>query len=190
MLWAAPYETLKEQVEWYRTVCEAGTASYREYLRKCVVTEVRLEGRSRELFADSVLLQAQIHCQCFQGALAACYSMRFAFAEDYRTAFYLAGKARKEYLKADQAMRNREHGKWHRFYENECLTDVKQTAWVLEGFMSYVRALGDGPHYYEWQRDYLYSEKDRRVMLIMNMENHLRDEELFALMEAAVDEAD
>lgn len=23
-----------------------------------------------------------------------------------------------------------------------------------------------GPHYYQWQRKYLYSEKDRRVMLI------------------------
>lgn len=111
-----------------------------------------------------------------------------AFEGDYQKAFYHAGKARKEYQKADSALRGREHGKWHGFYENECLTDIKQTAWVLQGLMSYLRALGDGPHYYQWQREYLYSEKDRRVMLIMNMENHLRDEELFALMEAKLDE--
>lgn len=72
----------------------------------------------------------------------------------------------------------------HGFYENECLTDIKQTAWVLEGVMSYVRNLGDGPHFYRWQREFLYPEEDKRVMLVMNMENHLRDEELFALMEA------
>ena len=41
----------------------------------------------------------------------------------------------------------------------------------------------NGPHYYQWQRDFLYSEEDRRVMLIMNMENHLTDEELYAIME-------
>lgn len=190
MLWAAPYDTLNEQVQWYQTVCETGADSYQKYLKECRITDLILTGRSRELFRDFLLLQAQIHCYCFQGALYACNSMMAAFEKDYRRAFYLAGKARKEYLKADQSMRGREHGKWHGFYENECLTDVKQTAWVLEGFMSYVRALGDGPHYYEWQRDYLYSEKDRRVMLIMNMENHLRDAELFALMEAAVDGAD
>lgn len=54
--------------------------------------------------------------------------------------------------------------------------------------MSYQRALGDEPHYYQWQREYLYSENDRCIMLIMNMENHLKDDELFALMEAKLDE--
>ena len=98
-------------------------------------------------------------------------------------AFYEAGLARNEYIKADQAMKSREHGKWKGFYANECLTDVKQTAWVLEGLMSCLRSLGDGPHYYQWQREFLYSEEDRRVMLIMNMENHLKDEEIFELME-------
>ena len=80
-------------------------------------------------------------------------------------------------------MRDREHGKWHDFYANECLTDIKQTAWVLEGLMSYIRNLGDGPHFYLWQREFLYSEEDRRVVLVCNMENHLKDLELYELME-------
>lgn len=37
-------------------------------------------------------------------------------------------------------------------------------------------------------KEYLYSENDRCIMLIMNMENHLKDDELFALMEAKLDE--
>lgn len=188
MLWAADYGTLEEQVRWYRSVCEPADLSYREYLTACEASDAEFTGGCRELFRDSVLLQAQIHSYCFRGAVYVCRSLQEAFTGDYRKAFYFAGKARKAYLAADQIMRSREHGKWHGFYENECLTDMKQTAWVLEGFMSYVRALGDGPHYYEWQRDYLYSEEDRRVMLIMNMENHLRDEELFALMETVMDE--
>lgn len=48
--------------------------------------------------------------------------------------------------------------------------------------MSYLRNLGEGPYFYEWQREFLYSEKDRKVMLILNMENHLKDGELFELM--------
>ncbi len=181
LLWAVTAEDLKGQILWYKNICEG--ADYPEYVRKCMETGVQLSGRGRELFRDSILLQARIHCHCFQGALYACESMLAGLEEDDRMAFYKAGKARKEYLAADSAMREREHGKWHGFYQNECLTDIKQTAWVLEGFMSYLRALGDGPHYYHWQREYLYSEKDSRVMLLLNTENHLRDQEIFALME-------
>ncbi len=188
LLWAAQCNDLKEQVLWYRNICLNVSESYGEYLRKCEETEAGLLGEGKELFRDSLLLQVKIHYHCFQGAMLACRSLAEGFQENYQRAFYLAGKAGKEYLEADRAMREREHGKWHGFYENECLTDVKQTAWVLRGFMSYLRALGDGPHYYQWQREYLYSEKDRRVMLILNMENHLQDEELFALMEAKLDE--
>ncbi len=92
------------------------------------------------------------------------------------------GKAAECYQKANEAMRAREHGKWLGFYANECLTDLKQTAWVLGGLMAWIRTLDDGPHYYLWQREFLYSEKDRRVLLILNMENHLTDEEIFQLM--------
>ncbi len=187
LLWAADAETLKEQVLWYRNICQGAADSYALYLQKCEETQVGLFGSCRELFEDSILLQARIHYHCFRGALLVCESLLEGFAAQYQKAFFHAGKARKEYLTANEAMRAREHGKWHGFYENECLTDIKQTAWVLEGLMSYLRALGDGPHYYQWQREYLYSENDRRVMLIMNMENHLKDDELFALMEAKLD---
>lgn len=187
LLWVSEGTNLKEQVLWYRDICNGAAASYREYLRECEETDAALTGKGQELFRDSLLLQVRIHCYCFQGALSVCNSLLSGFEGEYQAAFYQAGKARKEYRKADNAMREREHGKWHGFYENECLTDVKQTAWVLQGLMSYIRALGDGPHYYEWQREYLYSEKDRRVMLILNMENHLTDDELFTLMEARLE---
>ncbi len=188
LLWAAACETLEGQVRWYHGVCGDAAASYDEYLRKCMLTDAELAGTGRELFRDSIFLQARVHRLCFQGAYLLCKSLLEGFEGNYQGAFYLAGKARKEYLDANNALREREHGKWHGFYENECLTDIKQTAWVLQGLMSYLRTLGDGPHYYQWQREYLYPEKDRRVMLIMNMENHLCDDELFALMEAKLDE--
>ncbi len=145
-----------------------------------------LTGRERNpaqtLFRDSLLLQAKLHYHCFSGAYLVCLSLQEAMNKQYQKAFYFAGRAREEYLAADKAMREREHGKWKGFYANECLTDVKQTAWVLKGLMSYIRNLGDGPHFYQWQRDFLYAEEDRKVMLIMNMENHLEDHEIFALM--------
>ena len=183
LLWMANRHTLREQAAWYGEKCREGAKKYGLHLRACASAAIMLEGRAGMVFEDSLLMQAKLLSHVWQGALYVCESMEFAFAGDYQKAFYLAGKAKREYEAGDLAMREREHGKWHNFYQNECLTDVKQTAWVLEAFMGYLRCLGDGPHYYTWQREFLYAEEDRRVMLITNMENHLRDGELFRLMD-------
>lgn len=94
-------------------------------------------------------------------------------------AFYLVGSAAEAYEKADAAMRSREHDKWESFYANDCLTDVKQTAYCLRRLMGVIRNLGDGPDFYMWQREVIYSAEDRRVVLITNMENHMTDEQLY-----------
>ena len=188
MRWAAPGESLREQTEWYERLCTEAAEGYEEYVRLCEGRALELKESGRVLFEDSVLLQAKILYHCCLGASAAAQGILAALAEDYKKSFYLAGRARKEFLQADSAMRAREHGKWHGFYENECLTDIKQTAWMLENMMGFVRNLGEGPHFYKWQREFLYPEEDRRIMLILNMENHLNNSELFALMEAMEEE--
>ncbi len=182
LLWASNNLTLKGQTEWYEERCHQAQEKYRKYLELCERLLLDLSERGRELWEDSLLLQARIHYHCFYGAYFVCKSILKAFEENYQKAFYYAGLAREAYLKANQSMRDREHGKWHNFYANECLTDIKQSAWVLEGFMSFLRNIGDGPHFYHWQREFLYSEEDKRVMLILNMENHRNDQEIFSLM--------
>lgn len=182
-VWACDSVKLTGQIRWYHALSKKSSAGYEAYLEQCRRTDTILGGSGRELYRDSILLQAKLHYFCWQGAAKAAEALLLAEKEEYQRAFYAAGKARKAYLCADVSMRQREHGKWHGFYANECLTDIKQTAWVLEGLMSTLRNLGDGPYYYQWQREFLYSEEDKRVVLIMNMENHLKDLELFARME-------
>lgn len=97
-------------------------------------------------------------------------------------AFYLLGQSADWYQRAVEAMDVCSHGKWAGFYSNECLTDVKETAYLLRRVMSYVRILGDGPYFYNWQREIIYPPKDRRVVLITNLENHMTDEALYAAM--------
>ena len=180
--WTGGGATLSEQVRWYQKLCGEGIKHYKKYLDLCEKTVCEIRDENKMLFRDSILLHAQIHQHCYQGAYNITQALLQAMEKDYQHAFYFAGKAREEYLAADMAMHLREHGKWQGFYRNECLTDVKQTAWVLEGLMAYIRNLGDGPHYFHWQREFLYTEADRKVMLILNFENHLKDLELFDLM--------
>jgi hypothetical protein len=79
-------------------------------------------------------------------------------------------------------MRQTEKDIWKGFYENDCLCDIKYTAYILKHLMFYIRNMGDGPHFFEWQRKFLYKEEDRRVMLLTNLENHLTDKELYEAM--------
>ncbi len=187
LLWATAGGDLMAQVGWYQEICSKAAKGYGTYLKTCEMTAASMDGAHQELYKDTMLLQAKMLDGCYSGAYEATVSLKHAFGGDYLKAFYHAGRAKELYEAANKAMRNREHGKWHLFYENECLTDIKQTAYVLTGLMSYLRNMGDGPHFYKWQREFLYSEDDRQVMLILNMENHLRDEELFALMKARWD---
>lgn len=180
--WATDARTLREQSLWFGKLCKKAAAGYEEYERLCEQTAFSLIPDAVELFRDSILLQVQIHRYCSRGAARVSSCMEYAFDGDYKHAFYLAGLAREDFLKADQCMRDREHGKWNGFYANECLTDVKQTAWLLEGLMYHLRNIDDGPHFFSWQREFLYAEEDSRIMLLLNLENHLNNEEIFALM--------
>lgn len=96
-----------------------------------------------DLFKDSILLQAKIYAYCYQGALETSEGLLEALEEKWKKAFFHIGKARNAYLKANLELHEREHGKWKGFYANECLTDIKHTAWILEGMMAYLRNMGE-----------------------------------------------
>lgn len=187
LLWFRNTNNLIDQINSYKNMCINATDNYDKYLKMCELTVHSLDHNSEELFRDSLLLQARVHYYCFKGASLLCEGLLEAEKENYKQSFYLVGKAKKNYLQANHELRAREHGKWKNFYQNECLTDIKQTAWVLSGLMSYLRNMEDGPHFYQWQREFLYAPEDSKVMLILNMENHLTDDEIFSLMEERYD---
>ena len=187
MRWAIDAPALREQVLWYRDRCGEAVQGYGAHLRDCERTLPCLSEPGKTLFEDSLLMQARLLCRTFKGALLAMESLLRAMEEDWLEAFYLAGKSRESYLAADRAMREREHGKWHLFYANDCQADVKQSAWLMGVLMGVLRNAGDGPHFYRWQRRFMDPPEDADIMLILNMENHLDNDALFALMRARME---
>ncbi len=181
-LWAHDGDTLDGQIAWYTVKCQQAAQNYSSFIDQCRSAAVSFGEHERILFEDSLLLHGRIYAECYLGAAHFGKGFEYFTEGDLQRAFYEVGKAADAYMAANQALKEREHGKWNGFYDNECLTDIKQTAWVLQGLMSWIRTIDDGPHYYKWQRAFLYSEEDRRVLLILNMENHLTDQEIFALM--------
>lgn len=166
--WAAPLPTLAQQAAWYRDCCRQAAQRY-----------PIPEPAAPALLQDGVLLQMEVYRRCYTGGALAAEAVLEGLAGRYRAAFRKAGQAREEYLAADAALHSREHNKWRGFYDNECLTDVKHSAWLLRTLMGVLRAQGDGPYYYTWQREALYTPAEARVVLITNMENHMDDLALY-----------
>lgn len=184
MRWAIDAPTLKAQVKWYREKCVQGVENYTATLRTCQRTMLDMTQPGATLMQDTVAMQVELLQKTYQGSVYAMDSLLRAMEEDWLTAFYLAGKAKAAYLAADRVMRDREHGKWHLYYANDCQADVKQSAWLMGVLMGVLRNNGDGPHFFHWQRRFIDTPEDAQIMLILNMENHLDNDELFALMDA------
>ena len=184
MKWAVDAAALKEQIIWYQEKCETATTGYTALLRACESAIPALQGPGRVLFEDSIMMQAKLLLKTYEGSCLAMKSLLLAQQGDWLRAFYTAGQAKDAYLAADRAMREREHGCWHLFYANDCQADVKQSAWLMSVLMGVLRNHGDGPHFYKWQRQFLDAPEDAGIMLILNMENHLNNDELFRLMQA------
>lgn len=182
LLWATDNLSFEEQVRWFYKLCKGNIDKFHMVYQECKEASVLLDTAGQKLLEDSLLLQMEIHINCIQGAIYFCESF-FQFTSGiYQKAFYLCGKAKESFILANRCMREAEHDKWRGFYENDCLCDIKQTAYLLKFIMGYIRNYGEGPHFYQWQREFLYKEEDRRVVLLTNMENHLTDEELFMAM--------
>ena len=82
-------------------------------------------------------------------------------------------------------MRQSEYGVWKGFYENDCLTDIKFTAYVIRSMMRVVRVIGDDQRFAEWYEDFVRPREDRKVRLLSITENHMTDEALFEAMKKA-----
>ncbi len=173
LFWCAGEDTFGEQMAWFEGKCSSTFSEVEALSDRCGrVTE-------NELWKDSLVLQMKIHRHCLHGCILFAKAFRAYSQKQYKKAFFLLGDAAEAFEEADISMRDREHGKWSGFYANDCLTDVGETVFCLKRLMGYVRNLGDGPHFYQWQREVTYSERDSKVVLITNMEKHMTDWELY-----------
>lgn len=182
MRWAVGDESLPEQIAAVRRLATEGAERYAVLVDRNTSASVTMDAHARRLFEDSIALHARVYKHCYHATELTCRALEEGLAEDWQHAFFSAGLARREFRRARAAMLGREHGRWHGFYANECLTDIAQSAWVMSGLMALLRTMGDGPHFYQWQRDFIYSREEAKIMTLLNLENHLTDDEMFDAM--------
>ena len=180
--WCGAAQDFSGQVQWFASICGHAYPDFMRLIDRCKAVARGLTADSRRLWKDSLLLQAKIHTLCLEGVIHFGRGYSWYEDRDYLKAFYEIGLAADCFTCAEEAMKECCHDKWKGFYDNDCQTDIKETAYLLRLLMGYIRNLGDGPYFYQWQRQVIYPEKDRKILLLLNYENHLTDEELYQAM--------
>lgn len=179
MNWLTGDMPLDAQISLFCGICEQGLGKLELYHQKCVDAYSAFDGEGRELFRETILLQAKIHYYCCRGAALFGTAYKSYAEKDYFRAFMLFGNAAKDFDEANLAMRGSERGVWKGFYMNECFADCKHTAYMLKKLMGIAREFGDNARHDKWYREIVYSRKDRGVMTLLVNDNHMDDWELY-----------
>lgn len=185
--WLTGDAPLKEQLKTLFGICHAGEEKMEAYYAQCLRVSESLSGAVKMLFDDTVLMQAGIHTYCLRGMLMCERACNAYFKENYLDAFLDFGRSARLYEQANQIMRDSEHGIWKSFYFNDCLADIKHTAFMLKKMMGYVRELGDNARHDKWYREAVYAVEDRQVMTQLVTDNHMTDEELWEAFSCSSD---
>lgn len=185
LLWLTGECPPLEQIRKVLTINQEGEGRLRAYRHQCLDASASFTGPSKQLFDSTILLQAEIHFHCNQGAIFFCRGLLQFHQSAYKESFYLLGQASEEFETANRIMRQSEYGVWTGFYENDCLTDIKFTAYVIRSVMRMVRVIGDDQRFAEWYEDFVRPREDRKVRLLSITENHMTDAALFEAMKRA-----
>ncbi|SNZ15923.1 Glycosyl hydrolase family 115 [Terribacillus aidingensis] len=184
--WATGDVSLGRQVAYLKNTCSKGLKSFSELAGKCKEISNTLPELQKKVFDSTIYMQSKLHLYCIQGVLDFCDAYEDFADGKYMRAFYKAGRASEKFQAANAEMRNSEYGVWNGFYENDCLSNCKFTAYILKNLMNFIRMIGEGPRFFDWQRELMYAEDDRRIMLLTNLRNHMTDDELFYAMKEKI----
>lgn len=181
--WATEKTDLKEQFDWFKNKVEGKLSIWESLLENVKVLVGEANTIEQKRIHDQLLIQVQIH----KNGCKALYSLTKAF-ETYRTKEYLDGfllvnEAIQEIKETMDIMKKPTYGKWTGFYVNDCLTNCSLTFYTLETLSRYLRMLGDGPTFYNWEKRYLTDTRESSVMLLTNKTKQLMDDELVNKME-------
>jgi hypothetical protein len=189
--WCHSADSLLEQADWFEDKYKDALDGYTEYLDLCRSVKEKLQNEGDDkaagIFDSNLICQVEYLYYSYLGAWHICRAVRECLMDDrpddkYITAFYEAGLAAEAFLDGYNTMRSHEHGIWKGFYENDCEADIRQSHFVAKSLMSYLRVLGDGPHYYKWQRKFQQDAGGDKVLLILRLRSHLTDDEMWEMM--------
>ena len=177
-------ESLSCQIREFGEVCKQQKEELEQLCVACTVVENGLQQKA--LLSATIGLHIKLHQTCRRAAR--CFARGYeSFLEgDYERAFLRFGDSAVWFDKGDALLRGAEYGVWKNFYANDCITDIKHTAYMVRKVMGVVRELGDNAKHDSWYQKYCLSAEEQEVKRNHIAENHKTDLELYEAMKKRV----
>ena len=165
--------SLTEQIRQFGEVCKQQKEELEKLCLACTVTENGLQQKA--LLSATIGLHIKLHQTCRRAAR--CFARGYeSFVEgDFERAFLRFGDSAVWFDKGAALLRGAEYGIWKNFYVNDCITDIKHTAYMVRKVMGVVRELGDNPKHDFWYEKYCLSQEEQEVKCAYVAENHKTD---------------
>ena len=178
LYWATGKADLKDQMNWFKN--KAGRKipqwiSLTESLKAIVADASSIEQKRMN---EQLLVQVLIHKNGCQALYCFTHAFEKFLNEAYLDAYVLVNRAMTEIKETIDMLQNPSNEKWRGFYDNDCLTNVSLTFYTLETVRRYLRMVGDGPTFYNWEKRYVLDEGERSVELLTHKSKQLMDDEL------------
>lgn len=176
--------SLTAQIQEFAEICRQQKEELEKLCLACTVTENGLQQKA--LLSATISLHIKLHQTCRRAARCFARGYESLMEGDYERAFLRFGDSAVWFDKGDALLRGAEYGVWKDFYANDCIADIKHTAYMVRKVMGWVRELGDNPKHDFWYKKYCLSAEEGEVNTVYVAENHKTDVELYEAMKKQV----
>ena len=176
--------SLTAQIQEFGDVCKQQKEELEKLCLACTVTEHGIQKKA--LLSSTIGLYIKLHQTCRRAARVFARGYESLLEGDYERAFLRFGDSAVWFDKGNALLRGAEYGVWKDFYANDCITDIKHTAYMVRKVMGWVRELGDNAKHDGWYQKYCLSEEEREIKRAYIAENHKTDFELYEAMKKRV----
>lgn len=175
--------SLTAQIQEFQEVCRQQKEELEKLCVACTVTENG--SPQKALISATIGLHIKLHQTCRRAARVFARGYESLLEGDYERAFLRFGDSAVWFDKGVALLRGAEYGIWKDFYANDCVTDIKHTAYMVRKVMGLARELGDNPKHDAWYQKYCVPvEQDGKRTYIA--ETHKTDFELYEAMKKRV----
>ena len=176
--------SLTAQVQEFGEACKQQKEELEKLCVACTVIENGLQQKA--LLAATIGLHIKLHQTCRRAARCFARGYESLLEGDYERAFLRFGDSAVWFDKGDALLRGAEYGIWKDFYANDCITDIKHTAYMVRKVMGWVRELGDNAKHDAWYSKYCLSAEEQEITRSYLAENHKTDTELYEEMKKRI----
>ena len=176
--------SLTAQIQEFQEACRQQKEELEKLCVACTVTENG--SPQKALISSTIGLHIKLHQTCRRASRVFVRGYESLLEGDYERAFLRFGDSAVWFDKGVALLRGAEYGIWKDFYSNDCIADIKHTAYMVRKVMGIARELGDNPKHDSWYQKYCVSPEEQEAKSICPAETHKTDFELYEAMKKRV----